>query len=414
MLPVEERFMIKDLHRKGVSISAIARQTGRDRKTVRRAIQAPLDVRQTRKPRQRKIDPYVDYLQQRMSEGVYNARKLFMEIKGRGYSGGETQVRDYVQHRRPPRANAQATLRFETDPGQQGQVDWGHFGYVDLEGKRQPLYAFMMTLGWSRMMYLEFTTSLDTGWFLRGHLHAFEYFGGIPREILHDNLKSAVLKRDGDGTIHWNPRYLDFALVHGFRPRACQPYRAQTKGKVENGVGYVRINFWPGLHFSDLADLNQQALTWLNGIANPRIHGTTGEIPFQRWPREQLQPLPEVRYDTSVVVMRRVSKDCLVSYQGHQYSVPASYVRQTLMVKETEGREVLIVNGVGEIVAQHRLLSGRRQRSVDPAHYQTLYPAKTPAVPQRKYLPVIVDDAPVVEVRPLSLYAALVEGGCHE
>lgn len=411
MLKVEERFMIKDLHRKGLSISEIARRMGRDRKTVRRALVVPLEQRPVRKARRRKVDDFVEYLQQRMGEGVYNARKLYMEVRQRGYSGGETQIRSYVQPYRAARVNHQASMRFETDPGYQAQVDWGHFGMVELNEKQQRLYAFVMTLSWSRCMYLEFTTSMDTGWFLRCHQHAFEYFGGIPRQVLHDNLKSAVLGRDGQGNIYWNPRYLDFALAHGFQPRACHPYRPQTKGKVESGVRYVRVNFWPGIQFVDVADLNQQAWYWLNAIANPRLHATTNQTPFSRLPQEQLHPLPTVRYDTSIVSTRRSSKDCLVSYNGNYYSVPASYAQQQLLLKETETGELLVANGVGEIVAQHALLNGRRQRSIQKEHYSALLPIPQPE-PLGHGLPlVIVCAAPQVEVRPLSVYDALLNGG---
>jgi transposase len=414
MLRVEERFMIKEWYRQGLSVSEMARRSGHDRKTVRKVIHGPLEVKPRRPLRPRKIDPYVAYVESRMAVGVYNAHKLFEEIRAQGYTGGKTQVRLYVQHRRPPKSSGQATVRFETEPGQQAQVDWGSFGSAEWEGKQQRLYAFLMTLGWSRAVYLEFTTSLDTGWFLRCHQHAFEYFGGIPREVLHDNLKSAVLSRDGAGNIHWNPRYLDFALAHGFQPRACQPYRAQTKGTVENGMRYVRGNFWPGIHFSGLADLNQQALNWCNTVANPRLHATTGEVPFRRLALEKLQPLPGVRYDTSIVTMRQVSRDCLVSYEGNYYSVPAAYTRQTVLVKETETREVLVLNGLGELVAHHRLLSGRRQRSVVEAHYAPLRPPPTDP-PRTPGLPLLlICAAPQVEIRPLSVYAALVEEVGHE
>lgn len=415
MLCVEERFMIKEWYRQGLSVSEIARRSGHDRKTVRKVIRGPLEVKIRRPLRPRKIDPYVTYLESRLAAGVYNAHKLYEEIRARGYRGGTTQVRLYVQHRRPPKTDGQATVRFETEPGQQAQVDWGSFGSVGWAGKQQRLYAFIMTLGWSRVMYLEFTTSLDTGWFLRCHQHAFEYFGGMPREVLHDNLKSAVLARDAAGNIHWNTRYLDFALAHGFQPRACRPYRAQTKGKVENGVRYVRGNFWPGIQCSGLADLNQQALSWCNTIANPRIHGTTGEVPFRRLPLEHLHPLPAVRYDTSIVAMRQVSRDCLVSYDGNYYSVPAVYARQTVLVKETETRELLILNGLGEVVAHHPLLSGRRQRSVVEDHYAALRPPVTDPPTRPPGLPLmLICAAPQVEVRPLSVYANLVEAVPHE
>jgi transposase len=173
--------MIRDLYRKGLSISEIARLTGHDRKTVRRVAEGTLTPPpQTRRIRVGKMDPFVSYLQQRMAEGVFNARKLYGEIKSLGYSGKETQVRSYVQPHRTLRQN-QATVRFETAPGEQAQVDWGHFGLIEYGGRLRRLYGFVMTLGWSRVSYLEFTVSTDIAWFLRCHLHAFRYFGGYMR-----------------------------------------------------------------------------------------------------------------------------------------------------------------------------------------------------------------------------------------
>jgi transposase len=157
MLTVEERFMIKDMFRKGLSISEIARLSGHDRKTVRTALQEAV-LRQTavRKAKGSKLDPFRQYLEKRLAEGVYNARKLYQEIRAQGYAGRETQVRIWVQPRRPPRQNDKATMRFETAPGEQAQVDWGCFGFIEHQGRRQRLYAFVMTLGWSRAMYVEF------------------------------------------------------------------------------------------------------------------------------------------------------------------------------------------------------------------------------------------------------------------
>jgi transposase len=173
-------------------------------------------------------------------------------------------------------------------------------------------------------MYVEFTVNSNTDWFIRCHHHAFAYFGGVPREILHDNLKSAVISRDSQGRIRWNERYLDFATNMGFRPRACRPYRAQTKGKVERAISYVQQNFWCGLKFTDLDDLNAQAQAWANSVANVRVHGTTGEVPFVQLPHEALQPFDGQRYDTSIKTERYASRDCLVSYDGNFYSVPAA------------------------------------------------------------------------------------------
>jgi transposase len=410
--------MIKDLHRKGVSISQIARLTGHDRKTIRHVIDEPLaPAPALREPKARKIDPYVPFLQRRMEEGVLNARKLYQEIQEQGYPGKERQVRAFVH---PFREEGQrpATVRFETEPGQQAQVDWGHFGLIDHQGRQRRLYGFVMTLGWSRAMYLEFTVSADVAWFLRCHVHAFHYFGGVPRQILHDNLKTAVLDREANGTIHWNPRYLDFAQYYGFTPCACQPYRAQTKGKVESGIKYVRGNFWLGLKFTDLADLNRQGSDWINTIANVRLHGTTGEVPFTRLAREGLQPLADKPdYDTSLVTYRRSTSDCLLSYEGNYYSVPAAYAKRPLLVKETERGEIIVFNPQGEEIARHRLVEGHNQRVIVAAHYQGLSanrrPVKRPTAVQIKVpeseLAVRLA-APSVEIRPLTVYEQLAGG----
>ena len=412
MLALEERFMIRELYRKGVSISEIARRTGRDRKTIRHIATAP-ELSPPKPPRQAKackIDPYAPYLERRIAEGVLNARKLYGEILAQGYPGKESKVREFVHDRRPEKEPT-GSMRFETAPGEQGQVDWGHFGFITHQGRTCRLYAFVLTLGWSRACYVHFTTSSDTTWFIRCHLHAFAYLGGVPRRLLYDNLKSVVERRDAEGKVQWNPRFLDFADVAGFSPQACQPYRPQTKGKVENGVKYVRGNFWPGLHFRDLDDLNTQALTWLNTIANRRVHGTTGEVPFTRLRLEGLHPATKaLTYDTSVMTTRRSSKDCFISYSGNLYSVPAAYACKTLQVNITEAGELVICSEVGHELARHRLLLGRRERSVQAEHYQGLLsalPRQERASALQELLPTTPSpfwDAPVVEVRPLSAY----------
>jgi len=415
MLALEERFMIRDLYRKGVSISEIARRTGRDRKTIRQTAQAPdiLPPQKSRQPKARKIDRYVAYLEQRMAEGVLNARKLYGEILAQGYPGKESRVREFVHDRRPERP-PEACVRFETAPGEQGQVDWGHFGFITHHGRTCRLYGFVMTLGWSRASYLRFTVSLESTWFIRCHLHAFAYLGGVPKRLLYDNLKSVVVWRDAEEVVHWNPRFLDFADVAGFSPQACKPFRPQTKGKVENGVKYVRGNFWPGLHFRDLEDLNNQALAWLNTTANPRVHGTTGEVPFSRLRAEGLQPADKaLTYDTSVLTSRRSSKHCVISYEGNLYSILAAYARQTLQVKITEAEELVICSEIGQELARHRVLRGRGERSVQADHYQGLAtPAPRVEKASARQEIASVDpspfwDAPVVEVRALAVYDQL-------
>src|SRR5579859_5727065 len=214
MVSIEEKLTVLEMYRKGVSISEIARQTGRDRKTVRKAVNKPQTTQGKRKKtvvkRERKLAPFEGYLKKRMEEGVYNSRKLLRELQERGYSGGLTRLIEYLQPFRPAREE-RAVMRFETEPGQQAQVDWGSFGDIDYEGRQRRLYVFVMTMCWSRAMYVEFTVSGSTDWFIRCHQHAFEYFGGVPQEILHDNLKNAVITRDRSRRIIWNERYLDHA-----------------------------------------------------------------------------------------------------------------------------------------------------------------------------------------------------------
>jgi transposase len=403
--------MIKSLYERGMCISEIADITGHNRRTIRKVIHGPVSPPpQKRKARGSKLDPYVPYLQKRIEDGVLNCNKLCDEIQKQGYPGGKSLVKNFVRPYRQAR-QAQATVRYETEPGEQAQVDWGHFGCIEHNGRRRKLYVFVMTLGWSRAMYIEFTVSTDAAWWLRCHIHAFAYFGGVPQVVLHDNLKTAVLSRDADGTPHFNERYLDFAGYYGFTPKACRPYRAQTKGKVESGVRYVRSNFWPGLRYRDLADLNDQARQWLDLTANVRIHGTTGEVPFRRLAQEQLRStLGTPVYDTSLLTYRRVAKDCFLSYAGNYYSVPAEYVHKTLTLKETEGGQLLVLNAQGEVVTEHRLVSGHRQRVAVAAHYahigQDARPAKRPTAIQTVTTarPVGLPDAPEVEARPLTWY----------
>ena len=416
MLKVEDRFMIKDLHRRGMTISDIARTTGHDRKTIRAVLKGPVSPPpQKRKARTKKLDPFVPYLEKRIEEGVLNCNKLLDEIRRQGYQGGKSLLKTFVQPYREARRQ-EATVRFETEPGEQAQVDWAHFGYIEHHGRRRKLYAFVMTLGWSRALYLEFTVSADAAWWLRCHVHAFRYFGGVPRQVLHDNLKTAVLDREADGRIVWNVRYMDFADYYGFSPRACRPYRAQTKGKVESGIRYVRGNFWPGLKFVDLADLNRQAHDWLDQTANLRVHGTTGEVPFDRLPLEHLLPLAgKPDYDTSLIAFRRSTKDCFVSYEGNYYSVPADYARKTLQVKETEDGQLIILDIDDEEIARHRLAEGHNLRVAVSTHYAhlrcTSRPARRrgaiqlPAPQSEPFLPT----APEVETRPLAWYEQILE-----
>ena len=219
---------------------------------------------------------------------------LLRELRSRGYDGSYTILADYVRPRRRQR-QLQATVRFETAPGEQAQVDWGSLAYIGADGRKHRIWVFVMVLSWSRACYVELVRRADTAAFIQCHVNAFEYLGGVPRRCLYDNAKVVTLGRDEENRPVWNLRMLDFARRVGFEMRLCRPYRAQTKGKVESGVKYVRRNMWPSICFTDDADLNRQGLEWCDTVANRRVHGTTHRVPQEMLAEEQphLGKLPD-------------------------------------------------------------------------------------------------------------------------
>ena len=231
-------------------------------------------------------------------------------------------------------------MRFETVPGEQAQVDWGSLPYIGGDGKRRRVWAFVMTLGWFRACYVELVRKADTAAFIQCHVNAFEYLDSVPRRCLYDNAKVITLGRDEEKRPVWNRRMLDFALRVGFVMRLCQPYRAQTKGKVESGVKYVRRNMWPSMRFTGDADLNRQGLEWCEPVANRRMHGTTHRIPREMLAEERhhLGKLsdwaalaPHLRED------RKVARDGFVSWEGSRYGVHWTWVGRTVQVGQRVG-----------------------------------------------------------------------------
>ena len=290
------------LHRQGHSIRQISRDLCISRNTVRRrlrAAQVPAAEIRARKPT--KLDNYRGYLQTRIAAARPDwipATVLFDEIRAQGYSGCVTTVRNYARTMKPqPRPDP--VVRFETDPGQQMQVDWGVFR---LNGKRVSL--FLSTLGWSRYAYGVFVDNERFDTLRSCHEQAFEEFNGVPLEILYDNMKTVVTKRNayGDGLHQFHAGLQDLAHHYGFLPRLCRPYRAKTKGKVERQIGYIRRSFFIPLltryrqseQTLDLDILNLEFARWLSLVANVRVHGTTSKVPEQQLTEERaaLLPLP--------------------------------------------------------------------------------------------------------------------------
>lgn len=414
MIRGEAWYMIRELLRDGVSVSEIARRTGADRKTIRRIrAQGGHPVPRPRPPRPQLIDPFGPYLRQRAAAGVLNATKLFAEVQRQGYTGGVAQVRRFVHPLRPVAVPSVAE-RFETPPGHQAQVDWTACGRLWHAGQLRPLSAFVLTLGYSRRQYVEFTVRQDLETFLRCHLQAFTYFAGVPHELLYDNLKTAVDHRRPDGSIVWNQRFRDFAEYYGVTPRACQPYRAQTKGKVERGIGYLKGHFLLGLDLTGvtLAELNREVVRWLAETADVRIHGTTREQPIARWPVEQaalrkLSGQPD--YDTSYLTQRLVSRDGYLAYRGSRYAVPPEHAGRVVLIKEGADQRVRIFAG-SVCIGDHPLATQTGQTLTVVGHRAAVRALnRRPTV-----LSAPSDEAraplrwPQVEMRPLSAYDAAV------
>ena len=302
MVGSEAALEIRVLHRHGKSIREIARAMGVSRNTVRRYLRDGEAERYRPRPlRAAKLDPFKGYVIERLAAAAPEripASVLLTELRERGYSGGYTMLKVFVASLKPPAA-AEPVIRFETEPGEQMQVDWA----VIRRGDNR-LSVFVATLGWSRATYVEFVTDERVETLIEAHENAFLAFGGTPCEVLYDNMRTVVLERHGygRGRHRFHPGFLDFARHCGFRLRLCAPYRAQTKGKVERFIRYLRHSFYVPLVsrlaqeglIVDRETANLAVGRWLREVANKRVHGTTGEIPADRLAieRVQLQPVP--------------------------------------------------------------------------------------------------------------------------
>jgi transposase len=404
---------VAEMKRQGMSIQAISKLLGYDRKTVRKYLIEPVAVPEygPRPKAPSKLDRFQSYLEERLQAGVWNARVLLRELRERDYDGGYTILTDWLRPKRRM-AYAVAVRRFETPPGQQAQVDWGHLGTLEMDGGESKLWGFVFTLGYSRMMFAMAALDQKLGTLLRMHERAFEELGGVPEEILYDRMKTVWQETDERGEIVWNPVFLDFARYWGFRPRLCRPYRAQTKGKVESGVKYVRRNFLCGLQGREpagLDDFNSQLRAWVWGVANQRVHGTTHQAVQARWDADQcsLQPVAgKLPYPYRDEELRKVARDGYVSWQGSRYSVPWIYAGKEVWV-HGRGGSVAIHYGDRRI-AEHGEAPRRHVVVRNPEHHEGI---PLGAREQRKTLVHIRSQAPVVEIRPLDAYESVALGG---
>ena len=312
----ERLVLLRHLLDEGLPKTEIAARLGVSRRLIYHWIatgQLDQDVAALCAPRERRAGPtklgaYEAIIRERLDTyPELSAARLFDEVRAAGYPGGLAQVQVFVRQVRP-RPPAEEVVRFETPPGHQAQVDFATFRFP--WGKR---YVFLFVLGYSRLLWLQFYPRQTMATVCEALEAAFAYLGGVPRELLFDQMRAVIIDdaRPAGGRVLENPEFLRFATHWGFRVRACRPYRARTKGKVERPVRYLRDNFVYGREFLGDGDLNAQALLWMDGTANPRVHGTTHEAPRERFERDEravLQPLPTGGHTPLVLPPHRLTR----------------------------------------------------------------------------------------------------------
>jgi transposase len=396
MKGLREIVLIHELKRQGLSIAAIARKVGCDRKTVRRHLNRGLapPAYSPRPPAARIIAPFEAYLRDRVTAyPELSGKRLLREIRERGYAGGYTAVTDFLREARPQRRPV-FERRFETPPGRQAQVDFAEFKVVfaDEPDVVRKVWLFSLVLGHSRFLWGRFCASQDLQTVLRCHIAALAAIGGATAEVLYDRMKTAVIGEDEAGVVAYNPSLVALLGHYGSAPRACRAYRAKTKGKVERPFRYVRQDFFLARTFRNLDDLNAQFDAWRAEIANARVHATTGRVVAAHFAEEKpaLIPLPAIPYSAVLTIERRITKDGMISVAGNQYSVPDGARRRTVEV-QNHPTELRIFED-GRLIASHPVLDGRGRRRVDPAH--------------RKAPPAVAAPPPPVGVlrRPLDFY----------
>ncbi|TDT43592.1 transposase [Halospina denitrificans] len=395
MLKRTDAMMIKRMRRQGLYLKDIAAQIGCSERTVRRTLQrgGPASGRRPG-ARGSKLDPYKPMIDAMLGDGIWNCRVIRTRLQAAGYDGGSTLVEDYVRPLRRLQPS-KATVRFETPPGRQLQHDWGEID-AEVDGQTQRVHFAVNTLGHSRYFHVYAAPCQDAEHTYESLVRAFEHFGGVAAEVLVDNQRAAVVGRSG-GDVRFNARFLDLAGCYGFKPRACRPYRARTKGKTERMVRYVKENFFQRhQRFDSLDHLNHCLEQWLAEVANQREHGTHGDVVMERFRREEapaLQPLPQARFDTAYRFQRTAGWDGYINVEGNRYSVPDEYCGEVLNchltlegVLTVYGR--LRLQGPDEPIARHVLSDPSAGWQQQPEHHQRLW---------RESMPVQVRDLSVYE-----------------
>ena len=382
MLDYETFCQIRDLlTRQQLSQAQTARALGLDIRTV--AKWANTEQFHPRKgvARVGKLDAFKGQIVRWLDSHPYSAQQIFQRLCEAGYQGGRTIVKDYV-HRIRPR-HQEAFLRLDFAPGEAAQVDWGEYGSIGVGSTRRRLSFFLMVLCYSRRMYLEFTVSQTSEFFLACHENAFAAFGGVPSQIMVDNLKSAVLQRLVGVTPVFNPKYLDFSRHWGFEIKPCNVRAGNEKGRVENGVGYVKKNLLTGLELPDFAAMQPAAVLWMDTVANVRMHESTHQRPIDRFEEERvhLKRLNPAGFDLARVSTVRATKQFRVPLDSNHYTVPARYAGHRLTLKAYADR--VCIYDHDQLVVRHPRSMDRHKDIEDPDHERQLVVQRKSAREQR-------------------------------
>jgi transposase len=418
MITTEAFMDILALHRQGQSMRQIAKQLGIHRDTVKKYIigKGPPRYRK-RKRRESILAPFHQMIRDWLEETDYRATTIFDKVRALGYTGGYDMVRYFVREVKEEKAQ-QAYIRFETEPGRQAQMDWADFKVVSPDGSSFFIHLFEMILGFSRALFCCFVERCTLEAFMDSHIQAFRYLGGVPVEILYDNMRNVVSRDRKTGEATFNREFAGFAAHYGFTPKACPPYSPWVKGKVERPIDYIRERFWRGYVFESVEKANRDLMAWLETVANLRKHGTHKQPVIVRWEQEKpfLGPLPAGDYDTSVKVFRKVYKDCQVAYNTNRYIVPPHVVGKTVQLKIKHG--IIRFFHDDELLATYQEPAARHQMIGDPRIYEAL--KRDPAQCARKYgrgkgtaTRGLVDSSlyPEVMHRSLDEYDRIAQGG---
>lgn len=412
MLSYETYCKIRDhLGRQSLTQAQTAQALGLDVRTVAKwADTAQFQPRANNTPRGGKLDAFKGQIVRWLDTHPYSAQQIYQRLREAGYDGGRTIVKDYVQRIRPHAPQAFLTLSFA--PGEAAQVDWGEMGTVVVGGTRRRLSFFVMVLCFSRRMYLEFTVSQTSEFFLACHERAFAAFSGVPQRLIIDNLKSAVLQRLAGVAPVFNPKYLDFSRHWGFEISACNVRSGWEKGRVENGVGYVKKNFLAGLELGDFAAVQAAGTLWMDTVANVRLHESTHERPMDRFAQERqlLKPLNANGFDLARVIRVRANKQFRVALDSNHYSVPAKYANTRVLLKAFDDR--LCIYADDKLIARHVRCMDRHQDIEDPQHPKELLQQRKSAREQRLVVQFLAI-SPRAQAYQAALQATRVDARAH-